>query len=213
MTDTARPGAVTARQNEDLVLIRKIREGDVSALDRLVDRYLNQLMNFFRYLRAPEASVEDLVQETFERVIRKLDAYDEQKRFASWLLTVGRNLYFDQCRRENRRREQETGAANPGQLAIVLDGILHSAPTVRDEIRGGGAEISGDFTQREAIELSNVLNNPLAVELAVAEMYEVGPSLAEDARDASIRAALLGGSLVMIFMVAYYGLGGIVFVI
>lgn len=114
---------------------------------------------------------------------------------------------------ENRRREQETGAANPGQLAIVLDGILHSAPTVRDEIRGGGAEISGDFTQREAIELSNVLNNPLAVELAVAEMYEVGPSLAEDARDASIRAALLGGSLVMIFMVAYYGLGGIVSVI
>ena len=114
---------------------------------------------------------------------------------------------------ENRRREQETGAANPGQLAIVLDGILHSAPTVRDEIRGGGAEISGDFTQREAIELSNVLNNPLAVELAVAEMYEVGPSLAEDARDASIRAALLGGSLVMIFMVAYYGFGGIVSVI
>ncbi len=114
---------------------------------------------------------------------------------------------------ENRRREQETGAANPGQLAIVLDGILHSAPTVRDEIRGGGAEISGDFTQREAIELSNVLNNPLAVELEVAEMYEVGPSLAEDARDASIRAALLGGSLVMIFMVAYYGLGGIVSVI
>lgn len=114
---------------------------------------------------------------------------------------------------ENRRREQETGASNPGQLAIVLDGILHSAPTVREEIRGGGAEISGDFTQREAIELSNVLNNPLAVELEVAEMYEVGPSLAEDARDASIRAALLGGSLVMIFMVAYYGIGGIVAVI
>ncbi|HOO93742.1 MAG TPA: protein translocase subunit SecDF, partial [Opitutales bacterium] len=86
---------------------------------------------------------------------------------------------------ENRRREQETGASNPGQLAIVLDGMLHSAPTVREEIRGGGAEISGDFTQREAIELSNVLNNPLAVELEVAEMYEVGPSLAEDARDAT----------------------------
>jgi len=105
MSDNARPSAATARQKEDLVLIRKIREGDVTALDRLIDRYLNQLVNFFRYLRAPEASVDDLVQETFERIIRKLDSYDENKRFSAWLLTVGRNIYFDQCRGESRRRE------------------------------------------------------------------------------------------------------------
>lgn len=105
MSNTARSSAAAARQAEDLVLIRKIREGDVRALERLIDCYLNQLVNFFRYLRAPEASVDDLVQETLERVIRKLDAYDEQRRFSAWLLTVGRNLYFDQCRRDNRRRE------------------------------------------------------------------------------------------------------------
>ncbi|PKL48715.1 MAG: hypothetical protein CVV42_08715 [Candidatus Riflebacteria bacterium HGW-Riflebacteria-2] len=122
MSDTARPGAATARQNEDLVLIRKIREGDVGALDRLVDRYLNQLVNFFRYLRAPEASVDDLVQETFERVIRKLDAYDEHKRFSAWLLTVGRNLYFDQCRRENRRREH------------LQQAVLEPTPTPEQEV-------------------------------------------------------------------------------
>ncbi len=112
-----RAGTAAARQAEDLMLIRKIREGDLPALDRLIDRYLNQLVNFFRYLRVPEASVEDLVQETFERIIRKLDAYDEQKRFSSWLLTVGRNLYFDECRRENRRREHLQQAVHEPTLS------------------------------------------------------------------------------------------------
>lgn len=107
MADTDKQSASAARQAEDLVIIRKIREGDVRALERLIDRYMNQLLSFFRYLRAPDATVEDLVQETFERVIRKLDAYDEQKKFSSWLLTVGRNLYFDECRRETRKREHQ----------------------------------------------------------------------------------------------------------
>lgn len=97
-----------------------------------------------------------------------------------------------------------------GRLAIVLDGKLVSAPTVRERINSDSARITGRFTQREAFELANALNNPLAVELEVAEMYEVGPTLARDARDASLRAGLAGGLLVVIFMVVYYGLAGLV---
>jgi len=134
-----RPNAAAARQAEDLQLVRKIREGDLSALDRLIDRYLNQLVNFFRYLRAPEASVDDLVQETFERVIKKLDAYDEQKRFSAWLLTVGRNLYFDECRRENRRREH------------LQQQVYESPPTPEDEVveRQTASELLQTLTQPE----------------------------------------------------------------
>jgi SecD/SecF fusion protein len=54
-----------------------------------------------------------------------------------------------------------------GRLAIVLDGKLYSAPTVREEISGGSAQITGSFSDREAINLANVLNNPLDVELRV----------------------------------------------
>jgi SecD/SecF fusion protein len=96
-----------------------------------------------------------------------------------------------------------------GRLAIVLDGRLVSSPTVRERINSDSARITGSFTQREAFELANALNNPLAVEMDVAEMYEVGPTLASDARDASIRAGLFGGLLVIIFMVIYYGLAGL----
>ena len=115
--------------------------------------------------------------------------------------------------RESNEIASETGRQRPGQLAIVLDGKLYSAPTVRERIGGGSAVISGTFSQREAVELSNVLNNPLSVELEVAEMSEVGPSLAQDARDASINAAKLGGALVIGFMILYYWLGGLAAVI
>ena len=100
----------------------------------------------------------------------------------------------------------------PGQLAIVLDGVLKTAPNVDEEIRGG-ATISGRFSQREALELANTLNNPLEYELTVDKMSEVGPSLAADAKDKSILAAQIGAALVIVFMIAWYGLGGVVAVI
>ncbi|HNW11401.1 MAG TPA: sigma-70 family RNA polymerase sigma factor [Candidatus Rifleibacterium sp.] len=105
MSNGERPDAAACRQAEDLALVRKIRAGDSTAMGRLVDRYLPQLLAFFRYLRVPEASLEDMVQATFERLLLKLDSFEEDRKFSAWLMTVGRNLYFDECRRENRRRD------------------------------------------------------------------------------------------------------------
>lgn len=93
------------RRLEDLRLIEKIRQGDQDSLESLINRYLSQLTGFFYYLRAPEFNIEDLVQETFEKIIKNLDKYDSSKPFFSWLLTVARNHYFDQCRKEKRKSE------------------------------------------------------------------------------------------------------------
>lgn len=97
-------------------------------------------------------------------------------------------------------------------LAIVLDGKLYSAPNIND-VLSKNAQITGSFSQREAIELANVLNNPLAVELRVDEMYEVGPTMAEGARESSVNAAKWGAILVIAFMILYYFLGGLVAVV
>ncbi len=106
---------------------------------------------------------------------------------------------------------QRTGRI--GQLAIVLDGKLSSAPSVRERIGGGSAEISGSFTQREAIDLAGVLNNPLEVPLAVKELSEVGPSLAEDAIASGVKASQIAISLVAMFMILIYTIGGVFAVI
>ncbi len=97
-----------------------------------------------------------------------------------------------------------------GRLAIVLDGKLYSAPTVREQINGGSAEISGSFTQREAVDLSNVLNNPLDSKLEIKEQFEVGPSLATDAISSGIRATVIGTAAVAAFMITFYATGGLV---
>ncbi len=100
-----------------------------------------------------------------------------------------------------------------GQLAVVLDGKLYSAPSVRERINGGSAEITGSFTQREAIDLANVLNNPLDVELIVREQNEVGPSLAADAIESGVKASQIAIVLVALFMIAVYTIGGLFAVI
>jgi SecD/SecF fusion protein len=97
-------------------------------------------------------------------------------------------------------------------LAIVLDGKLYSAPTVNG-VLSSRAQITGSYSQREAIDLANVLNNPLAVELRIDQMYEVGPTLAEGTRDSSISAAQWGAVLVVGFMLVYYFVGGAVAVL
>ncbi len=113
-----------------------------------------------------------------------------------------------------RRIAEENERSNAiGQLAIVLDGKLYSTPTVKSEIAGGNASISGRFNQREVVELANVLNNPLQFELRVDQMSEVGPSLAEDARKSSVNACLLGAGTVIVFMILYYHLCGLISVV
>jgi SecD/SecF fusion protein len=97
-------------------------------------------------------------------------------------------------------------------LAIVLDGKLYSAPNVNG-VLSKSAQITGSFSQREAIDLANVLNNPLSVELRVDEVYEVGPSLAAGSRESSVSAAQWGALLVVVFMLVYYFIGGVVAVL
>lgn len=105
--------------------------------------------------------------------------------------------------------EENSRTGTVGRLAIILDGKLYSAPSVREEIIGG-AEITGSFSQREAVELANVLNNPLEVGLVAEEVYEVGPSLATEAREASLYAAAMASVFVLIFMFVVYKFGGVI---
>jgi SecD/SecF fusion protein len=100
-------------------------------------------------------------------------------------------------------------AGSIGRLAVVLDGVLESAPTVKKRIDGGSAVIEGSFTRRESKMLSDILNNPLKVSLAIGEKYEVSPTLAEDAMESSTKACLLGAFLVIAFMITWYKAGGL----
>ncbi|MFP4281501.1 MAG: protein translocase subunit SecD [Opitutales bacterium] len=108
-----------------------------------------------------------------------------------------------------RQIARENSGRSIGQLAIILDDKVVSAPTVREAITGGSAVITGQFSQREALALATALNNPLAIELEIAAMNNVSGTLAEEAKSASILAATIGAGLVVLFMVGWYGLAGV----
>lgn len=96
------------------------------------------------------------------------------------------------------------------QIAIVLDGVVISAPVVQERIAGGNAQISGSFTAAEAGRLSIMLRaGALPVGVDVIENRTVGPSLGEDSINSGIRAGLIGTSLVFLFMLLYYRFLGI----
>ena len=138
------------------------------------------------------------------------NAYATTDQFGQYRVVIKFNKEGEREFADTTRRVAQLGRENGTEalLAIVLDGRLYSAPRVKDEITGGSAEISGSFSALEAQQLASVLNNPLDLPLIVQEQYEVGPSLAQDAIDSGIRAAIIGTVLVAAFMVTYYTVGG-----
>jgi SecD/SecF fusion protein len=95
------------------------------------------------------------------------------------------------------------------RLAIVLDGELYSAPRIMSVIRDSGS-ISGNFDQKEAFELANVLENPLEAKLHIAEERRVDPSLGKDSIRSGIVSSLIGTVAVVVFMLAYYLTAGVI---
>jgi len=101
--------------------------------------------------------------------------------------------------------ERITGELQGKQLAIVLDGKVMSAPNVNQQITGGNAEITGQFTLDEVRKVVLVLNTgALPVDLKVSSQQVVGPSLGQDSLDDGIRAGIVGFALVVIFLLLNY---------
>lgn len=96
------------------------------------------------------------------------------------------------------------------QLAIVLDGVVVSAPVVQERISGGNAQISGQFSVPEAQRLAIMLRaGALPVAVEVLENRSVGPTLGADSINQGLRAGIIGAGLVILFMLVYYHVLGI----
>ncbi len=97
------------------------------------------------------------------------------------------------------------------QMAIFFNGELQSAPMVNEEITGGRAQITGNFEFKEAKRMVDLLNaGALPIPAKIIEESTVGPTLGADSIQKSLVAGIIGLSLVMIFMLAYYRLPGLI---
>jgi preprotein translocase subunit SecD len=100
------------------------------------------------------------------------------------------------------------------EVAIVLDGLIYSAPAFQAKSFSGAVQITGSFTPGEASDLATVINyGALPVQLREINTQDVSPTLGNDQLNAGIAAGLIGLILVALYMIAYYRLLGLVVIV
>jgi protein-export membrane protein SecD len=97
------------------------------------------------------------------------------------------------------------------RLAIVLDGVVQSAPVIRSRIPSGEGIIEGNFTMETARDLAIILRaGALPAPVAIIENRTIGPTLGRDSIKAGISAMIFGFMVILVFMIGYYRKGGII---
>ena len=107
--------------------------------------------------------------------------------------------------------ERITGENVNKRLAIVLDNNVYSAPVIQEKIAGGQARITGRFSTEEARDLAIVLRaGALPAPVNILEERTVGPSLGADSIRKGLLSMIIGGLMVVVFMVIYYKTAGLI---
>jgi preprotein translocase subunit SecD len=148
--------------------------------------------------------------EVLGRQVSKATAGIDQQGASAWYVLLTFN--GDGTKAFGALTARVTSLASPqNQVAIVLDGLVVSAPVINEAIPSGNAQITGSFTQLEAQDLANVLKYgalPLAFDRG--EVQQVSPTLGADQLHAGLLAGALGLALVLLFSLLYYRALGLV---
>lgn len=109
------------------------------------------------------------------------------------------------------RNNSPQGGKKGGCIAVVMDNMVYSAPTVNGEIKGGQSQITGNFTVEEANALAAVLSaGKLPAPARIVEESVVGPTLGQEAIDSGLTSTGVALIVILVFMYMYYNKAGMV---
>jgi RNA polymerase sigma-70 factor, ECF subfamily len=86
----------------DAQLMLQVKNGDITAFERLVDKYKQPVLNLINRTLTDPTEAEDLAQNVFVQVFRSASRYQHTARFTTWLYTITRNLCLNEIRRRSR---------------------------------------------------------------------------------------------------------------
>ena len=203
------------RQGSDRVLIEVPGLQDTTELKKLVGTTAKLTFRLVADANDPPSEVETLKQAqggdiSVEKqvMVSGEDLTDAQPGFDSRSGEPDVNFRFNL--RGGQRFGQVTSQNVGRPFAIVLDNVVISAPRILGPITGGAGQITGNFTVQQADQLAVLLRSgALPAKLTTVEERTVGPGLGQDSIDAGKRAALVGGLLVIVYMLTTYGVFGI----
>ncbi len=153
----------------DESLMLRYQQGDKSAFPVLVRRHQQALFNFaFRQLRMPQVA-EDVVQETFVRVVQNAADFKHEARFTTWVYTITRNLCIDQLRKRALRKHPSLDQASGEEGDGPTLGEQTADPRASVEREATGTELKERISravdklpddQREVFLMREVSNLP-----------------------------------------------------
>jgi preprotein translocase subunit SecD len=148
--------------------------------------------------------------EDFKKAGAVLSTQGQLGAVSQWTVTF--QLDSDGAKRFAEETTKAVGSPPPtDQIAIIVDRVVISSPTVQSAITGGSGEITGGFSEPEAKDLATQLNaGALPVELTRQSVRTVSPTLGEESLHQGITAGLAGLVLLFVYLLFYYRLLGVV---
>lgn len=104
------PSKPPVAEDADDALLSRFAAGDRAAFEMLVRRHQVRLYHFVFRQMQHQAVAEEIVQETFVRVVSNMREFKREARFSTWLFTIARNLCFDELRKRKHRRHASLDA-------------------------------------------------------------------------------------------------------
>ena len=114
-------------------LLQKIQEaknGNQSAFNYLLDRYWNEVYGFQLKKTRNEYEAEDISIQTFSKAFNKIETFDENYSFTTWLIAISKNINIDQFRKRNATMNQKTRIQDQNKVYEIAD----ETPTIEDRL-------------------------------------------------------------------------------
>lgn len=156
----------------DSELLERYCAGQVGAFSVLLERYQGPIFNFVLRSVGDPATAEDVVQDTFTRIIQNVNSFRSESKFSTWLYRIARNLCIDHARRMRHRRHKSLDVAgthadsdgSPLSERIAISGPatdeVADAPGLRNRIADAIGELPEE--QREVFLMRQVQHLPYA---------------------------------------------------
>lgn len=188
-----KPGYTTEEVNR--VLADKIPEGDEILFEKRLDRETRRMVTIPLLIKKKVLLTGDAIKDAKVTY----DEYNEPQ------------VSFTFNRRGGEIFAKITGENVKRRLAIILDGVVKSAPVIEERIGGGSGRIHGSFTTEQAKDLAIVLRSgALPASVKIVQNITVGPTLGQDSIRKGLHSGILAALLVIGFMIFYYRFSGLV---
>jgi RNA polymerase sigma-70 factor, ECF subfamily len=104
---------MSAEQDPDAALMLLVKQGDVSAFERLVEKYKQPVLSLVYRMLRDLTEAEDIAQNVFVQVYKSASRYEISSKFSTWLFTIARNLSLNEIRRRSRHPAESIDATHP----------------------------------------------------------------------------------------------------